>query len=139
MAKRKQLKSISYDLAHSFESRNNGGGCWALGGLYALALENASSYIVIDLIKSSIYPITSKFGHVVRQYSVFLYSQLERRGLPKDSVETALIRVEFSEKINRLSPVSARFRENQFTIKVSITDDRGKEYNGSINGWCFPL
>ena len=139
MAKLKLLKSIAYDMAYSFESRNNGSaGIWPLGPLLGHALKSEVSIVELDLRSQTVDPRSNKFSGVFQQYSQMLKDQLIKRSIPESLVISAVIKLTFDTSRTRPSPVSARFTECHFNIEFVLKSD-AREYKGNVNGWCFPL
>lgn len=138
MSKRKLLKSISYDMAHKFESRNNGlVGLWALGPILGCAIEHNVDEIKFDLISETSSPTSKRMKPIVRNYLDILNHQLSARNVNRSMVSNAFISVEFDMNESRPSTVSKLYTEHPFTIKVTIEDENNKNHEGKVSGWCF--
>jgi len=138
VAKIKHLNSIAFDIAHSFESRNNSTrGQWALGPLLSHALKEDVISVKFDLLAKTITPSSLTFIYVIKQYSKMLEKQLLAKGIEKSYISSANITVNFDYTLQRISPLVTRFTETKFSIEVSISTTERTFIKYSY-GWCFP-
>lgn len=139
MPTRRVLKSIAHDLLASFLSRNNAiDGYWALGRFYAYLCQRAqaedlSPVVEFDLINAVSWPDTPAFGALALDYARRLGVQLVSRGIPRQRLVAASLRIRFET-----GSVSGAGRGEPFQARLELLDDRGHCHLARRTGRCAP-
>jgi hypothetical protein len=139
MASRKELKCVAQGLYGSFISRNNDvAGYWGIGRLSLFAQNQKLNVVEIDLIQSSIMPLTREFDWLVSGFCSRLRTQIGSKGMPKTWVTSAKIIIDFkpAERPEKYPPILSWGK--LFQLTVILEDDRSHKYVQLGYGHCSP-
>lgn len=133
MTQRNSLQDLAQGILGKFLSRNNSiQGYWALGLLYAQALENNSYELKLDLLQpeahhSSAFECSSLFHE-------YLIEQLYIRGFEPEPLQEAVIEIIFQCE----EPAPIKGRGDPFKASVQLTHHSGKGFRVFGFGNCEP-
>lgn len=140
MARRKQLKGISGNLAHWCISRNfDSEGYWAIGQLYSFAKERRTNEISLNLKNKIITPTPEKgrFTLAVNLLVAVFLNDLESNETPKEWLSEANITFKFNTEYQHKYHLWGLATGEPFVCSVSIKTDLGKIYinESGCNVW----
>ncbi|MGV3525495.1 MAG: hypothetical protein ACO1RX_14790 [Candidatus Sericytochromatia bacterium] len=93
MVQRHALQAIAHNLLGAFLSRNNDlQGYWAVGKLFAFALEKQQPALVWDLLAE---PASADFPLLAAPYAAHLRAALQTAGIQPESLHTARLELHF--------------------------------------------
>lgn len=139
MPRRRQFRGIANAIANSFVSRNNDvGGYWALGILYLHAKQQSSLRLVIELKPERPDLGGEPFAAVARTYRNALAAHLVSLRLPFAWLASASVAVDFETAALKPLPFGLHTIGNPFDCRVSLVDDRGRAYETTVHGRCWP-
>ncbi|MDB5337797.1 MAG: hypothetical protein JWN70_3416 [Planctomycetaceae bacterium] len=136
MYRRQQLKNLAYGIACRFASRNNDiDGYWALGLLYSAADAAATHTVRFDLVSETAAPSFKYSTKVLTQFGQYLQDRLAKLDL-EGYVFAATIDIEFNIEPQPNHAMCRTTWGDPFRCCVTLTDDLGRDYTGTIRGWC---
>lgn len=139
MAKKNLLKGIALDLLGSFVGRNNDvNGYWAIGKLRTLSDLSGRQDITIDLVSKTINPDDSVLRQIPDRYSEWFRTQLEKRSLTIDCIDSAVIQLRFVLPHIDRRTVPQTTHGTPYNCRVSIGHVSGATFNVEKYGWCDP-
>jgi len=102
MGRRRELKSISLDLSHSLNTRNNDYlGYWATGQLYSLAKDKEFKSVFINVLEEEMDPYIDYFANIFDVYRSMLNRQLSARKLSSSWVNEFTLEFNFEQEIDK--------------------------------------
>lgn len=139
MARRSELSGIANSLASSFVSRNNDvNGYWALGKLYLHAKHVSPPSASIQLTPVQNARVEEPTASIARKFERVLENLLEKQRLHRGWLATARIQIDFESSSAKPRFIYRQGPGRAFLCTVTITDDRGRKYESSTAGWCWP-
>jgi hypothetical protein len=139
MPRRRELKSVAYDIASFCISRNNDfEGYWAPGILSKVAKEKEMNPIDFDLLSGNSNVSGKELIELGTTYKTMLADQFERRGFSKEKIRNGnvLFRFDHSNPID--SPFLPFSEKCPFYVEVTLTDDLNNTYQRRRESWCWP-
>jgi hypothetical protein len=137
MPKRAHLTNIASGLCGSFASRNNElDGYWSIGKLRSLAERHGESTVILDLLTSTIHPLSSEFASVFVRYRCLLEKLAELSCIQLEEITAARITLDFAPSPWPRVPYYKLEWGDQFTLTVTI--NAGGRAAGVVHyaGYC---
>ena len=135
MPSHKVLKGVARSVADQFTSlMNYVDGDYVMGHLLNAVRVSGMRRLDLDLMRGRAMP-----PELSRDLSwISLPDLVERCGSSMAFVKGATLTVEFDTSVERPVAIAGRgFIESPYECRVSIFDDRGKEYVAVLKGWWF--
>ena len=137
MPHRSELKCVANGLLGSFMSRNNDyAGYWALGMLYARALEHHEKNYSLALLSAGPKPTDGLSRALVATYEAFLLKSMSSRGIPNYWVESVRLSIDFEHSGSL--PYHPASPSRPFLARVLLGTSFGKSIPLQRSGSCWP-
>jgi hypothetical protein len=142
MAKYKVLKSVAHSFGHSFVSlMNYREHDYVMGHLLAQARRTREARLVLDILTCEASPaslLVRPVADSVQTYCAWFPELVEKHQTGLGYIRSARMEVLFDLAVARPVRSAPHLIESPFKCRVTIVDDRGKEWVAEIRDWWFP-
>ena len=142
MPKHKTLQSVVNSFADSFTSpMNYSKEGYVMDLILTTARETGQTRLSVNLLSGDIEPeeflrepIISSIAYRCADFP----SMVERSGSDPNFVSTAHMTIEFDTQTDRPVSQAHHLKQSPFVCRVTLTDDRGRTYEGVRKDWWYP-
>jgi hypothetical protein len=141
MARYKVLKSVAHSFGHSFVSlMNYADDDYVMGHLLTQARATRNNRLMLDILSGRAAPealltppIAASLGH----YAAWFPDLVASHRTALRFVHSAAMEIVFDLNVERQVRGTGLI-ESPFVCRVTITDDRGKDWSAEIRDWWYP-
>lgn len=138
----KVLKSVVRSVADQFTSlMNYADDDYVMGHLLTAARSSGERTLSVDLLTGEAEPpalLVPPVSRSVVRHAKGFPELVHRSGSTVDFVKKAKMTIAFDTAVERPRCVGSDLVESPYECRVSIVDDRGKEFAVSLSGWWYP-
>ncbi len=141
MARYKVLKSVAHSFGHSFVSlMNYRDHDYVMGHLLTQARRTRTNRFVLDILSGKTAPaglLTPVTADSVESYAIWFPKLVASHRTDLRFIRTAAMDIAFDLNVERRVR-GTELLESPFVCRVTIVDDRGKEWTAEIRNWWYP-
>ncbi len=141
MARYKVLKSVAHSFGHSFVSlMNYAEHDYVMGHLLTQARATRSNRLLLDMLSGRAAPealLTQPIAASLGRYAAWFPGLVASHRSSLRFVHAARMEIVFDLNAERKVRGTGLI-ESPFVCRVTITDDRGKDWSAEIRDWWFP-
>jgi hypothetical protein len=142
MPRYKVLKSVAYNIGHSFTSlMNYAGDDYVMGHVLRLARSSGRDTLHIDFVSGEAGPpelLANPISEVPTRYIDAFWDLVQRNGSDRSLVKAATLTLRYNIGVRRPHLQMPELIQSPYDCDVQITDSRGRLYKAHFDGWWHP-